>query len=219
MTGEFARMSQSSLQARKQVPGALLEGEAHPDPLEQFRRWLKEAMAADFVEPSAMVLATADRNGKPSARMVLLKNADERGFVFFTNYESRKAYDLLNNPRASLLFYWDVLGRQVRIEGNVERTSKEESEQYFKTRPFDSRIAAVISRQSSVVSSRAVLVEQFVELEEKYRGREVPLPPHWGGYRVVPEEFEFWQGRESRLHDRLRYTKRASGWHIERLSP
>jgi pyridoxamine 5'-phosphate oxidase len=204
---------------RQYAAEELSEHSVYPDPIEQFRRWLQQAIDADFIEPNAMVLATATPDGKPSARMVLLKSVDEHGFVFFTNYESRKGDELKHNPRASLLFYWDVLGRQVRVEGRVEKTSREESEAYFKTRPFESRIAAVISHQSRVIARRAELEQRFAELEAQYRGKDVPLPLFWGGYRVIPDEFEFWQGRENRLHDRLCYVKGDGGWRIERLSP
>ncbi|MGH2569381.1 MAG: pyridoxamine 5'-phosphate oxidase [Bacteroidota bacterium] len=197
----------------------LREEELDPDPLKQFQRWLQDALNTPFLEPTAMTLATATKDGRSSARMVLLKKADETGFVFFTNYESRKAGDLLNNPHASLLFYWDALERQVRIEGKVERASREESQEYFNSRPFASRIAATVSRQSSIIKSRAELEAKFNELAARYNGKEIPLPPFWGGFRLVPQTFEFWQGRENRLHDRFRYSKKDNGWLVERLSP
>lgn len=195
------------------------EQELHPDPFVQFRSWLQEAVNAPLLEPTAMALATATNDGKPSVRMVLLKQVDDRGFVFFTNYESRKGEELLHNPHAALLFYWDALERQVRVEGEVEQTSHELSREYFNSRPFASRIAATISHQSAVVGSRAELEQKFRELATQYDGKEVPLPRFWGGFRLIPHTFEFWQGRENRLHDRLRYSKAGGGWKIERLSP
>lgn len=190
------------------------------DPFQQFRRWFADAAGANFEEPNAMALATADAQGRPAVRMVLLKNFDERGFVFFSNYTSRKGRELTENPRAALLFWWDKFDRQVRIEGMVEKISAEESEAYFRTRPIGSRLSAWASEQSAVISGRAVLEERLQKFAEKFRAKEVPRPPYWGGYRVIPEVFEFWQGRESRLHDRLRYRQSTAGeWIIERLSP
>ncbi len=197
----------------------LTEDDLHPDPLEQMNRWLRDAEAAKMKEPTAMVLATASPDGKPSARVVLLKSLDERGLVFYTNYESRKGKELQKNPSACLLFYWDVLLRQVRVEGTVSLVSKEESHEYFRTRPLMSQIGAWASRQSEVLASRNALETEVRRLEETFSGKDVPLPPFWGGYRLKPEEFEFWQGRENRLHDRLRYSRRANRWIIERLSP
>jgi pyridoxamine 5'-phosphate oxidase len=197
----------------------LSEEELDANPFTQFRRWFQEALDAPLLEPTAMTLATATKDGRPSARMVLLKHVDERGFIFFTNYASRKGEELLENPRAALLFYWDALERQVRVEGEVERTSRELSQEYFASRPFASRIAATISQQSSVIAGRKELEQRFRELAEQYNGKEVPLPPFWGGFRLIPQTFEFWQGRENRLHDRLRYSKQGHAWKIERLSP
>src|SRR5438552_1822468 len=174
-----------------------------PDPLRQFNRWFEDAQGA-VRAPEAMAIATATGRGAPSVRMVLLKGFDERGFVFFTGYGSRKARDLSANPSAALLLYWDPLGRQVRIEGAVERTSPEESERYFHSRPRASQIAALASRQSQPVGGRDALDERFAELESELTGRDVPLPEEWGGFRLVPDSFEFWQHRENRLHDRLR---------------
>lgn len=188
------------------------------DPIEQLQRWLADAAAAAPDDYTSMTLATADREGRPSARIVLLKGCDERGLVFYTNYDSRKGKELAENPRAALVLYWAVLDRQVRIEGKVEKTSREESETYFRTRPLGSRIGASISRQSSVIADRAELEQAGREVTERY-GENPPLPGFWGGYRVVPEEIEFWQGRPDRLHDRLRYRKAEGGWVIERLSP
>ncbi|MCI0708327.1 MAG: pyridoxamine 5'-phosphate oxidase [Ignavibacteriae bacterium] len=204
---------------REYLHKGLDESELDADPFVQFRHWLDEAIAAPFLEPTAMTLATATKDGKPSARVVLLKKVDDRGFVFFTNYESRKGEELSENPNASLLFYWDALERQVRIEGTIERVSKEESKAYFDERPFASRIAATISQQSRVVRSREELEKKFDELAMRYKGEIVPLPSFWGGFRVLPGLFEFWQGRENRLHDRFRYSRGAHGWRIERLSP
>lgn len=192
--------------ARPLLPSSLDE-----DPLRQFEKWYAEAGS------DAVALATATLDGAPSVRMVLLKDADARGFTFHTNYESRKGRELEANPRASLLFYWHDLGRQVRVEGSVERTSRRESESYFRTRPRGAQLAAWVSRQSEPIESRVPL-DTFLAREESAR-RKVPLPPHWGGYRLVPEMYEFWQHRENRLHDRFRYRREGEGWTIERLSP
>ena len=196
----------------------LLERDVDPDPLRQFGVWFDEAGAA-VRAPEAMAVATATENGAPSVRMVLLKGFDERGFVFFTGYESRKGRDLSANPRAAILFYWDPLGRQVRIEGPIERTSHEENERYFQSRPRASQIAALASEQSHPLDSRDVLDARVAELTAELEGRDVPLPPSWGGFCLVPAAFEFWQHREDRLHDRLRYRRGEDGWVLERLSP
>jgi pyridoxamine 5'-phosphate oxidase len=188
-------------------------------PLQQFERWLQEAIAARIPEPTAMTLATAGADGRPSTRVVLLKGCDPRGFVFYTNYRSRKAQDLAARPQAALQFHWVELERVVRIEGRVELTSAEESDAYFATRPLDSRIGAWASPQSQVITSRAVLVTEGARIGARYL-LDPPRPPHWGGYRVVPDLFEFWQGRKSRLHDRLRYALQADGsWLRQRLAP
>ncbi|XP_024022930.1 pyridoxine/pyridoxamine 5'-phosphate oxidase 1, chloroplastic [Morus notabilis] len=201
-----------------------LEEQVDSDPIDQFRKWFEEAVAAGSKEPNAMALSTAGKNGKPSSRMVLLKGFDENGFVWYTNYESQKAHELSENPHASLLFYWDGLNRQVRVEGSVEKVSDEESEKYFHSRPRGSQLGAIVSKQSTVVSGRNALRELYKKLEEKYSGGSlIPKPENWGGYRLKPELFEFWQGQTSRLHDRLRYSPEERNgqrvWRIERLAP
>jgi pyridoxamine 5'-phosphate oxidase len=199
--------------------GTLTESAVLADPIAQFQRWFDEALAAGIPEANAMTLATADKSGAPSARVVLLKWIDSRGFSFFTNYDSRKGRELARNPRAALCFYWQPLERQVRIEGAVEKTSREESEAYFRTRPLEAQIGAWVSRQSEVIESRDELERRQAEVAARFAGAPVPLPDFWGGYRVVPESVEFWQGRPGRLHDRLRYERSAGAWVIRRLSP
>ena len=189
------------------------------NPFVQFDKWFQQTLNARVPEPNAMVLATATPEGRPSVRMVLLKTFDERGFVFFTNYESRKSVELLLNAHAALLFYWQELERQVRIEGSVEKVSRKETEEYFQTRPPESKLGAWASKQSSVIPGRGVLEQKAADLKEKYRDQDVPAPPFWGGFRVQPTLFEFWQGRANRLHDRIRYTLSGGVWTIERLSP
>jgi pyridoxamine 5'-phosphate oxidase len=190
------------------------------DPFRQFDKWFEEAGAAKLNEPNAMVLSTATRDGQPSSRIVLLKGLDGRGFVFYTNYESRKGREMEINPRASLLFPWFALERQVIVEGPIAKVTREESEAYFHSRPAASQLAAWASQQSSVLPSRSVLEENLKGVEKKYAGQVVPLPPNWGGYRLAPETVEFWQGRRSRLHDRLRYRRAKDGsWTVERLAP
>jgi pyridoxamine 5'-phosphate oxidase len=198
----------------------LLESDVDSHPLRQFKVWWDEGMALGLPDSDAVTLATATRDGIPSARMVLLKGHDERGLVFFTNYGSHKARELMDNPRACIVLFWAPLHRQIRVIGTVAKVSGEESEAYFRTRPRGSQIGAWASMQSAVLESRGALEAQVAEIEKKYAGKDVPLPPHWGGFRLTPTSVEFWQGRESRLHDRLRYTRRAdSSWRIERLSP
>jgi pyridoxamine 5'-phosphate oxidase len=205
---------------RNYTLAGLTEERTDGDALRQFAQWFDEAAQAQLsTEINAMTLATATPDGKPSARIVLLKGVDERGFVFYTNYESRKGMEIAENPRASLVFFWQELERQVRIDGVVEKTSPEETARYFQSRPLESRIGAWVSHQSSVIGNRAVLETRYEQLSKEYADGEIAVPPYWGGYRVVPECVEFWQGRPSRLHDRLLYTKTQSGWRHERLSP
>jgi pyridoxamine 5'-phosphate oxidase len=212
-------MSLSDLRQEYTLAG-LKESDLDSNPFKQFDKWFQQALAAGLPEPNAMTLATATLAGKPSARIVLLKGFDERGFVFFTNYESQKGRELLANPQAALVCYWIELERQVRISGRVSRVSAEESEEYFQSRPLGSQLGAWASQQSEVVGGRKTLEERLEQLTREYQTKPVPLPPYWGGYRVAPETIEFWQGRPNRLHDRLRYTLQAnSHWLIERLSP
>jgi pyridoxamine 5'-phosphate oxidase len=195
----------------------LLEEDLDPDPLVQLQRWLADARDAGVELPEAMTLATATRDGFPSARMVLLKDAGDDGLVFYSGYESRKGRDLAENPRAALVLYWHPFGRQIRVEGSVERISAEQSDEYFRSRPLGSRLSAAISRQSEVVASRAELEHAAAELARS--GEQVARPDSWGGYRLVPELWEFWQHRVDRLHDRFRYRPGAGRWIIERLAP
>ena len=213
-------MARDIAELRKEYTRAgLSESDVSPNPVEQFRRWFDEALAADLHEPNAMTVATATPDGAPSVRVVLLKGFDGRGFVFYTNYEGRKGRELEENPRAALLFYWGELERQVRIEGTASRTGEEESDAYYASRPRGSRLGALASRQSSMIGSREQLEGRLASLEREYEGRDVPRPPYWGGYRVEPESFEFWQGRENRLHDRLAYRRDHGAWKIQRLQP
>jgi pyridoxamine 5'-phosphate oxidase len=198
----------------------LRRADLDPDPIVQFQKWFQQAVDAKLREPNAMTVATADDQGQPSARIVLLKGVDARGFTFFTNYESRKGRELTANPNASLVFFWSELERQVNIAGSITRTSLEESAQYFNSRPKGSRLAAWVSSQSETIANRAVLEEKLAELTKKYPGDEVPLPPYWGGFCLAPKRIEFWQGRPSRLHDRFRYLLTSENmWSIDRLSP
>ena len=197
---------------------ALGERDVDPDPIRQFETWFEQAMRAGMTEPNAMTLATATRDGLPSARMVLLKGVDAQGFVFYTDYRSRKGAELDANPHVALCFWWDALQRQVRVTGRAARVTREESEAYFRTRPHGSRIGAWASHQSAPLASRDAL-EREVARQAAEHPHDVPLPPHWGGYRVTPEALEFWQGRPSRLHDRIAYTRGGDRWTIARLSP
>ncbi|HJU01824.1 MAG TPA: pyridoxamine 5'-phosphate oxidase [Actinomycetes bacterium] len=204
---------------REYTREALAEADVDADPVVQFGRWFEQAEQAGLLEPHAMTLATATADGRPSARMVLLRGFDERGFCFYSNYESRKAAELAANPRAALVFWWDKLERQVRIEGTVERTSRAESEAYFTSRPPGSQLSAAASPQSRVVPDRTVLERRVAELATAVPDGHVPLPDFWGGYRLAHEVVEFWQGRPNRLHDRLRYRRVGDAWRIERLAP
>jgi pyridoxamine 5'-phosphate oxidase len=205
---------------REYTQRGLSESQLDADPFKQFQTWFSDALAAQLTMPNAMTIATASKDGKPSARVVLLKSFDERGFVFYTDYESRKGHDLAENPWAALVFLWAELERQVRIEGRIEQCSARESDAYFQSRPFGSRLSACISHQSQVISSRQVLEDRLQELMVAHPNQDVARPPHWGGYRLCPTSLEFWQGRPNRLHDRLRYRLLSDGsWLLERLSP
>lgn len=202
------------------IPEMLDERTADPDPISFFQRWFGEAFASGSRLPDAATLATASKDGRPSARMVLLKQVDERGFVFYTNYRSSKAKELEQNPRAALVCYWVGLDRQVRVEGSVEKISPEESDEYFRSRPRESQLGALASPQSEVIENREVLERRFRELDVSYRGREVARPEYWGGYRIRPERIEFWSNRPGRLHDRILYERQPEGsWSIKRLAP
>lgn len=196
----------------------LLESEVAASPFEQFAVWMKDALSADIIDPNAMTVSTVGSDGRPSARIVLLKFFDEQGFVFFTNYDGKKGTDLSNDPFTVFHFFWPQLDRQVAIYGRVEKTSREESEKYFNSRPVESRLGTWASNQSRTIESREILERRFDEFREKF-GDNVPLPPFWGGFRLTPGKFEFWQGRQNRLHDRICYTLADDVWKITRLSP
>jgi len=205
---------------REYTASGLTEADAGDDPLDLFRRWFAQALEVDPQDANAMMLATADETGRPSARIVLLKGCDERGLTFFTNYDSRKGRELGQNPYAALTFFWPALDRQVRIEGRVERTSRQESEEYFRSRPRGSRLGAWASAQSQPIDGREELERAVAALEARFATDEIPCPQFWGGLRLVPDVWELWQGRPSRLHDRFRYTRNPEGgWQRERLSP
>ena len=205
---------------REYTKGGLRRADLDPNPMVQFQKWFEQALNAQLVEPSAMTLATADKGGNPSARTVLLKALDERGFVFFTNYESRKGCELAENPNAALVFHWAELERQVCVAGAVTKVLRAESEKYFAMRPRGSQLGACVSKQSSVVTDRSFLEARLQELEKEFAGRDVTTPLHWGGYVLAPHRLEFWQGRPNRLHDRFQYSQQLTGaWHIDRLSP
>lgn len=213
------RLSVAELR-REYERSSLDENELDRDPVRQFDRWLQLAVEVGIPDATAMALATATHEGDPAVRIVLLKAYDERGFTFYTDCGSRKGNELAENPRAELLFYWTELERQVRIHGAVERVTAEQSGAYFQSRPRGSQLAAWASRQSRVIRDRAELETRLRELEERFEGEQIPLPPYWGGYRITPARIEFWQGRTGRLHDRIRYTlQEAAGWRLERLSP
>jgi pyridoxamine 5'-phosphate oxidase len=205
---------------REYTKGGLRRADLDPNPLVQFQTWFEQALNSQLVEPSAMTLATADAQRRPSARIVLLKAVDERGFVFFTNYESRKGRELEANPRAALVWYWAELEREILAAGEVRKISREESAEYFAKRPRGSQLGAWVSKQSTVVADRASLEQELRTVETRFANREVELPPYWGGYVLDPSRIEFWQGRPNRLHDRLQYSREPDGsWRIERLSP
>ncbi len=219
--GKPARTARRALNMlRREYYGEpLVESEVCSDPMDQFSNWFDEAVKHVRDDPNAMLLATADKHGRPSSRTVLLKEFDETGLVFYTNYESRKARQILENPNICLTFYWPDLLRQVHIEGTAEKVPESQSDAYFRTRPPATQVGAWTSIQSTPIPSREVLNQKFKEMEQKFDQQEIPRPPHWGGFKVTPHRFEFWQGRLNRLHDRIQYTRHQSSWKIERLSP
>ena len=209
----------ASLRREYETEG-LRRSDLHHDPIEQFKTWFSTAVNSSIPDANAITLATATSDGKPSARIVLLKAIDARGFSFFTNYQSDKGRELEANPRAAFVVYWVQLERQIRVTGQVERSTREESQAYFQSRPRGSQLGAWVSHQSEVIDARRILEARLAEMTERFADREIELPPHWGGYRIVPETFEFWQGRANRLHDRFRYTRNRDGtWKIDRLAP
>jgi pyridoxamine 5'-phosphate oxidase len=189
------------------------------DPFDQFDKWFNDMMKSEILEPTAFILATADKNARPSARALLMKGYDGQGFFFYTNYESRKGKEIAENNQAAMLFFWPELERQIRIEGKVKRVSEDESYAYFKTRPFKSKVGAWASNQSTVINSRMTIIKKFFQYLAKFHSKVIPLPPYWGGYKLIPDRFEYWQGRENRLHDRVSYRLEKDNWIIERLSP
>lgn len=204
---------------REYLRGGLDRVSLNPDPVIQFSDWFEQARKTDIADPTAMILATVDGQGRPSQRTVLLKYYDESGFVFFTNYESRKAKEIAENTKVSLLFVWLELERQIMITGDAEKISAKESAKYFMTRPKESQVAAWVSSQSHSINSRQMLMQKFSEMKRKFGEGKVPLPSFWGGYKVIPDEFEFWQGRKNRLHDRFHYHLKKDNWQIDRLAP
>jgi pyridoxamine 5'-phosphate oxidase len=197
----------------------LNESTVFNDPFKQFSKWMDELLKSKTIDPSAMILATANKDGIPGVRVVLLKGYDKEGFTFYTNFESSKGRDLIENPNASILFFWREFERQIRISGKVKKVSKEESEEYFHSRPYESQLAAWASNQSEVIPDRNFLDKKYEEMKVKFNNGVVPLPPHWGGFKLVADSFEFWQGRDNRLHDRISYIKEGSDWKIVRLAP
>ena len=212
-------MNDSQLHPNPNPDMTLDERSVDPNPLRFFRRWFDEAIASGSRLPDSMTLATATKEGRPSARMVLLKQVDEKGFVFYTNYNSRKAADLVANPRAAIVFHWPTLERQLRVEGRVEKLSRRDSERYFQTRPRESRVSAWASPQSARISGRAFLEEEFARVQTRFGDRKIPCPPFWGGFKIVANCIEFWQGQPHRLHDRLLYQKKGNRWAVFRLGP
>ncbi len=205
---------------REYTAGGLRRADLNPNPIAQFQKWFDEALKAELIEPSAMTLATADADGAPSSRIVLLKGAEERGFMFFTNYESRKGRELAGNPRAALTLFWPELEREICIAGTVSKTTRADSDKYFAMRPRGAQLGAWVSKQSTVVPDRAFLETRLADVEKQFANRDVETPPYWGGYLLTPTRIEFWQGRPNRLHDRFQYLKQPDGsWRIERLSP
>lgn len=204
---------------REYTKNGLLESDVDPDPFRQFSVWFDQATKSGIIEPNAMSHATVSPNGQPSIRIVLLKGIDERGFIFYTNYESRKGKEMATNPKSALLFFWGELERQIRIEGTIEKISTASSKAYFDSRPEGSRVGAWSSNQSEIVASRDELEEQFEDNRKRFEGKDIPMPEYWGGYRLVPTIFEFWQGRGRRMHDRIRFSEVDGAWKIDRLSP